>query len=440
MTTLPLRPIPVRLIVVPVLVAALGFICWLIIRTAVGASFMTYVQRAANLELESQVKGAEIARKYAPEDPLVRYGTGGVFFNVASSEFNETMLNDAVNELRLSTQLSPLDYRMWLALGRALDRRGEGAEARRAFEEAIRLAPNHFEPHWALGNYLLRNGDSTGAFNEMREALKSRPSSLTLIFDYAWQAFHGDGKAMARVLEPPESIRAQFVSFLIDRGKAKDALDIWRENRFNENAHPDSVRTVAESLIKNDQLADAYAVWFEAKQTEHPEPDSGSLLSNGDFERPITLNSVTPFLMWKITQQRDVTNSLDNQIKQTGNYAFRSGFHVRENTGVLFVSQTVAVKRSTSYHLKFAARSRELENLTNPQLVVTDAGKAERLTFTLPQLPNGDTDWQYYRLDFTTTPMTDAITVTVHRPGCSDPPCPFTGRLWLDDFKLVEKR
>ena len=317
---------------------------------------------------------------------------------------------------------------------------GEPAEARQALERATSLAPNHFDPHWALGNYLLRNGDSAGAFNEFRHALKSRPSSLTLIFDYAWQTFNGDGKAMARVLEPPESIRAQFVSFLIDRGKANDALDIWRENAFNENAHPDSVRTVAESLIKNDRLSDAFAVWFEAKQTEHPEPDSESLLSNGDFERPITLNSVTPFLMWKITQQRDVTNSLDNQVKKTGTYAFRSGFNVRENTGVLFASQTVRVKRSTGYHLSFAARSRGLQNLTNPQLVVTDAGKAERLTSSLPQLPNGDTDWKYYTLDFTTTSETDAVTVTVHRPGCPDPPCPFEGRLWLDDFKLVEKR
>ena len=124
MTTLPLRPIPVRLIVVPVLVAALGFLCWLIIRTAVGASVMTYVHRAAELAPESQVEGVEIARKYAPEDPAVRYGTGGVFLSVASSDFNETMLKAAVDELRLSTQMSPLDYRMWLALGRALDRNG----------------------------------------------------------------------------------------------------------------------------------------------------------------------------------------------------------------------------------------------------------------------------------------------------------------------------
>lgn len=439
MTIIPLRPAPLRLIVVAALAAGVGFLCWTIIRTAFGASMMIFAQRAAEITLESRVEGAQIARKYAPEDPVVRYGAGAILMNAASTELNEKMANDAVNELRLASKLSPLDYRMWLALGRGLDRQGKGTEARQAFEKAIELAPNHFDPHWTLGNYLLRTGNNEAAFAELSAALKSRPSSLDLIFEYAWKQFGGDAKAIARVLKPPDSVRAQFVSYFIDRGKTADALEIWREGGFDQVAPEINVRTVTESLIRNDHVTDAYAVWFASKNTEHPGPDGGSLLSNGDFERPITIDSVVPFLTWRITTQRGLTIALDNQIKQTGSQSYRSGFDIRENSDVLFASQSVPVRRSTAYHLSFAARTRGFENLSNPQLEVTDTGKAERMTQALPQMLNGDTDWKYYSLDFTTSAATDAVTVKVRRPACGDPPCPFSGRLWLDDFRLVEK-
>jgi len=440
MTTIPLRSAPLRLIVVAGLALGLGLLCWTVVRTAFGSSLMIFAQRAAEITPESRVEAAQVARKYAPEDPVVRYGAGGILMNTASTELNEKLMNDAVDELRLAAKLSPLDYRMWLSLGRGLDRQGKGSEAQQAFERAIQLAPNHFDPHWALGNHLLRNGNNDAAFKEFSAALTSRPSSLDLIFEYAWKEFGGDARAIARVLKPPDSVRAQFVSYFIDRGKAADALAIWREGGFDQTAPEINVRTVTESLIRNDHVADAYSVWFASKNTEHPGPDAGSLLANGDFERPITIDSVVPFLTWKITNQRGLTIALDNQIKQTGSQSYRSGFDIRENSDVIFASQTVPIKRGTTYHLSFAGRTRGLENLSNPQLEVTDTGKAERMTQILPQMTNGDTDWKYYGLDFTTSPSTDAVTVKVRRPACGDPPCPFSGRLWLDDFKLIEKR
>ena len=440
MTTVPLHPIPVRLIVAALLAAGLGFLCWLVIRTAVGSSVMIFVQRAAEITPESRVEGTQIARKYAPEDPVVRYGAGGILMNAASTQLNENMVTEGVEELRLAAKLSPLDYRMWLALGRGLDRQGKGDEARQAFEKAIALAPNHFDPHWALGNYLLRNGRRDPAFAELSAALRSRPSSLDLIFEYAWREFGGNAMAIARVLKPPDSVRAQFVSYFIDRGKEPDALVIWREGGFDQIAPEIGVRTVAESLIRNDHVADAHAVWFASKNTDHPGPDSGSLLANGDFEREITIDSVVPFLTWKIATQRGLTIALDNQVKQTGSQSYRSGFDIRENSDVVFASQTVPVRRSTAYRLSFAARTRGFENLSNPQLEVFDTGKAERMTHILPQMKNGDSDWKYYDLDFTTSAATDAVTVKVRRPACGDPPCPFSGRLWLDDFKLTESK
>src|SRR4030095_3116564 len=100
--------------------------------------------------------------------------------------------------------MSPDDYRVWLARGRALDRGGDVAGARAAFERAIELAPNHFDPRWSFGNYLLRAGDREGSFAQMRLALSNRPSALPLIFDSPWGVYRGDGKAIAAALDPPD--------------------------------------------------------------------------------------------------------------------------------------------------------------------------------------------------------------------------------------------
>lgn len=443
MISISLRPWPLRLIVGLGLAAGLIALSWQIIRTGIGSSVLTYVQRAADLAPEARLEGAEIALRWSPDDPMVRYGAGGAYLSAAAAEQSEARLQQALTELRRAAQMSPEDYRIWLALGRAIEREGrEGSEkdVRAALERATKLAPHHFDPHWALGNHLLRAGDSAGAFGEFRLALRSRPSALNLIFDYAWNAFGGDGRAIARVLEPPDTIRAQFASLLVERDRAVEAMEIWRAGGYGVNASPPEVRILTETLVRHGKMADAYAVWYEAQTTEHPEPDAGSRLGNGGFEQAISLESTPPFLAWIIRPQRGLTIGLDREVKREGSYAFRAGFDIRENIDLTIAAQTAPVRASTAYQLSFAARTREFQNLSNPQIEVFDAGNQSRLSVSLPQFRNGETDWTSYTLDFTTSAETEAVTLRIRRPSCNDPPCPFTGRIWLDEFKLVERR
>lgn len=439
-TSISIRPWPLRVVLGLGVAAGLILVSWQIVRIAIGASVMTFVQRSVDLAPESRLEGAEIARRWAPDDPIVRYGVGGVYLAAATTEQSEVRLKAALEELRTAARLSPEDYRVWLALGRALDRAGETQTARESFERATLLAPFHFDPHWAFGNHLLRLGARDQAFVEFRKALASRPSTLNLIFDYAWASFNGDGKAIAKAIDPPDSVRARFVSLLIERKLVQDALDIWRQGGFDREAQPADVRIVAESLINHGRLADAYAQWYAAKLTEHPQSDDGSLLANGGFETQISLNSPTPFLTWKIVSQRGLTILLDSKEHQDGVYSFRAGFEIRENVDLTIASQTVPVKRATAYLLTFSARSRELLSLSNPQIEIFDPASQTRLNTSLPQLRNGDSDWKPYSLEFRTSPETEAVTLRIRRPSCGDPPCPFAGRVWFDSFKLNENR
>jgi Flp pilus assembly protein TadD len=440
MTSISIRPWPLRLLLGLALAAGLITLTWQIISAGIGASVMTYVQRAGDLAPEARIEGADIAARWAPDDPLVRYGAGGVYLAAAATEQSPARFAQALAELRAAVKMSPEDYRVWLALGRALDREGSEKEAREALERAAKLAPSHFDPHWTLGNHLLRAGEREAAFAQFRAALASRPSALNLIFDYGWATFGGDGQAIFRVLQPPDSIRAQFASLLIARGKAAEALQIWRAGNYGSTASDPEVRIVTQTLIENGKMADAYSVWFGAQTTEHPAPDAGSLIANGGFESQVSLESAPPFLAWLIKPQRGLTFGLDREVKQEGAYAFRAGFDIRENVDLTIAVQTVPVKKSTPYQLSYTARTRNLENLSNPQIELFDAGNQSRLSVSVPPFRNGDSDWKYYTLDFTTSPETEAVTLRIRRPSCNDPPCPFGGRIWLDDFKLTEKR
>jgi hypothetical protein len=440
MFTIPLRPWPVRVIFLLALVAGLALLGWFIARAAIGDSVMTFVQRNPDLSVEAQIEGADMAVKYSPRDPLIHWRRGGVYLNAANEEMTESWMETAIEELRAATQMSPDDYRVWLAFGRAMDRSGSTLEARKAFERAIELAPNHFDPRWAFGNHLLRAGDRDRSFAQMRLALVNRPSALPLVFDYAWNVYEGDGRAVAAALDPPLEIRAWLVSLLVNRGQVDDAMAIWRV--MNSRTVSDAQR-VAEALFNTGNFNQSYEVWNSIEIADRPMADANSLLSNGGFEGKLTLNDKTPFLAWQIKPVPGVKVVLDRKEPREGRQSLRAGFNVRGNVAFTIATQTVQVKPSTSYRLSFWIKSDEMESLSTPIIEVFDSAfdltGGNRVRVATQQLPYGTKAWANYKLEFTTNAQTQAVTVRIQRPPCSDSLCPIIGALWFDEFKLNEK-
>jgi len=436
MISIPLRPIPIRILFLLALAAGLGWLGWQIVRTAIGDGVMTYVQRAPNLAVASQIEGADMARAYSPNDPLIHWQRGGVYLNAASEEQEESRLAVALDELQYATRKSPEDYRVWLSLGRALDRGGNTAEAREAIERAVTLAPNHFDPRWSFGNHLLRAGDRDGSFAQMRLALANRPSALPLVFDYAWDAFKGDGKAITAALDPALELKPKMIALLINRGRVEDGLALWRSIPAPT---PDDIQKVSESLVNVGRYRTAYEIWSNANLPDRPQPDAGSLLANGGFEGKL---SAAPFYSWRLLTGGLVKILLDRKKPQEGLQSLRVGFDVGGNLAFTIASQMAPVKPSTAYRLSFQAKIEDMESLSTPIIELYDPALElsvpDRVRAATPALPNGDTDWKAYQLDLTTTPATEALKVRIQRLPCSEPPCPITGRIWLDDFKLVE--
>jgi len=443
MITIPLGPLPVRVIFLVSLLAGLSVLGWVTVRSAVSDLLMTFVVPSPKLSLEDQIEWADMALKYSPRDPLIRWRRGGVYLKASNEKMEESWRDTAIEEIREATRMSPDDYRVWLSLGRALDRGGDIADARFAFERAIELAPNHFDPRWSFGNYLLRAGDRDGSFAQMRLALSNRPFALPLIFDYAWGVYRGDGKAIAAALDAPHlgrQIKAQLAALLIYRGRIGDGMAVWREMTAPSAG---DAQKVTEALFNTGNFNKAYEVWTSVEIPNRPTPDQNSLLSNGGFEGDLSRGQKTPFLTWQINPVPGEKILQDRKEPRDGRRSLRAGFDVRGNAYFIIASQTVPARPSTGYRLAFSTRSDKLMSLSTPLIEVFDSAYAidqrNRIRVASPPLPNGDSEWTDQKLEFTTGAQTEAVTVRIVRPSCSEPPCPIEGHVWFDEFKLTEK-
>ncbi len=435
MVKISLRPFIVRLSLLLVLAAGLGLLGWFIARAAIGDSYMTYVERSAVLSTEGRMEGADLAIKFSPHDPLVHWQRGGVYFNAAIEDLADEHLGVAVEELRRAARMNPEDYRVWLTLGRVLDQTGSTAEARAALERALQLAPKHFEPRWAMGNHLLRQGDLDGSFAQMRLALANRPAALPLIFDYAWGVYQGDGKAIAEALAPPPEIKVQMISLLISRGQVEEGLSLWSEM---PSPGLKDVQRVTECLIDAGRFAAAYDIWSKAGIPDRPAADEHSLLANSSFEQTFTSESKTPFYAWRTSRPAGVRVTLDRKDALAGDQSLRVSFNVDQNVAIILAAQTVPVKPKKKYCLSFFVRTEELESLSTPLVEIYDSADMKRVRAATAPFPTRDNTWAEYVISLDTAADTEALSIRLLRPPCAESPCPIFGRLWLDDFKLLE--
>lgn len=436
MITISLRPLPLRLIFLLAAIAGFGILSWFVVRAAIGDSVMTFVERNPNLSSAAQIEGADAAASYDPRNPLIHLGRGEVYLAAATEDQSEARTATALSELRTATAITPEDYRVWLALGRALDRSGLLTESRAALERSVKLAPKHFEARWSLGNHLLRAGERDAALAEFRQAMVGRPSALPLVFDYAWDALQGDGRAIAAAIAPASEAKSQLVALLIARNRIADALVVWREMPKRSEAEAQQVAT---AFFNAGQMAAAYEVWSSVPGADRPTPDTGSLLANGSFEKQLALNSTAPFLTWRILPVGGIKVSLDRKDPREGQHALRLGFDVGGNIPFTAVSQTVPVKPSTNYVLSFAVRTDEMLSLSLPAIEVVDATDAGRFHAST-SFPSGSKPWSEAQIAFTTSAKTEAVTVRIQRQPCAESPCPVNGRVWFDGLKLSEAK
>jgi tetratricopeptide (TPR) repeat protein len=407
------------LLVVPA--ALLCFGAWMAARWLAGDTMALY---PTNQEV------ARLAERLAPDDPQTHF-TAGVF---ARNDFSEEGLRETVREFERAVALSPLDYRLWMELGRAREQAGdrEGGEA--ALRRAVALAPGYVMPRWYLGNLLLRAGRDEEAFAELRRAAESDREMRGAIFASVWSIYGGDVARVTAAVGDNPAVRAELVTYLIAQKRTDDALRLWSSlSAQDKHAQADAGHALSHQL--HDERR--YAASLEVERGIAPEDVTAQVgqITNGGFEEEIKGPGKDQF-GWSVTPVAQAQTGLDPRTAHGGARSLRISFNAPSSITFSNVSQLVVVEPGARYHLEFYVRTDSLKTASSLVVNVTSGAKDGRVLASSAPAPDSTSDWQQVSVGFAVPNETDGIVIVLTRQPCSEEACPIFGKIWYDDFKL----
>jgi hypothetical protein len=408
-----------RLLVVAIAIAS----CVFVIRAAATFGFsrllVTYSLTSGNLA------AAKMAIQLTPKDAEAHFA-GAAVMSLSGAP------DQSVIELERAVALRPSDYGLWSELGLLRDQTGDTTGALAAFDEAVRRAPYYSQPRWNRGNVLLRKRQYEAAFNDLSQAAQSNPELIPSLVDLAWSVSKGDVNVTEQLAQiRSDKMRIAFARFLARHGKAKEAIAQFREAG---DASETIKRELVEQLLAKGAFKEAFDLW-KVFHGEAGKGEVGPSIFDGGFEGSLSFDQGG--FGWRVPRDLQATSiSLDASQPQSGSKALRIEFNGNSNPGSALVSQIILVEPSRRYKINFASRSQDVVTGGLPLLVASDAAGEQKRLGQSPPLAKGISDWRPYGVEFTTTPTTTAVVLSLQRENCTTSPCPIFGAISLDSFSV----
>lgn len=125
---------------------------------------------------------------------------------------------DAAAELAAAEQKIGPNFLLFYFQGLALDRAGRAADAKRAYQRAVKLNPSSAEAHLGLARDELATGDSSAAVSELQKTLALRPEDLQArrLLSQAYMKLGDKGNAAKYATSAVEAAPQQEENFLGD--------------------------------------------------------------------------------------------------------------------------------------------------------------------------------------------------------------------------------
>jgi Tfp pilus assembly protein PilF len=408
--------------------AAIGIVlCLLTIRAAGAFGISRLLVRFALAKPNLAV--AEKATQLTPADAQTHFAEAAVLSSLNHPSESAVALERAV-------ALRPADYFLWLQLGLLRDQLGDTAAAMAAFDEAVRLAPFYARPRWQRGNVLLRAGRYEAAFKDLSQAAHSNPELIPGLINLAWSISKGDANLTANWAQINiNERRVAFAKFLAEHSRPDEAVaQFTAAGNFPEDVR----RQLVQQLIAKGAFDEAFAVWDSERGFEPGAEQSSTRIYDGGFEAALTFDEAG--FGWRVPRNvKGATVSLNSSQPQSGLKNLRVDFGGDSNPAGELVSQLLLVKPSRRYQINFASRSEDVVTGGLPLVVVTDAGvERKRLGQSAPLAGRGTGDWQVSSFEFSTSPTTTAVILSLQRENCSTSPCPIFGSISLDSFSVAQ--
>lgn len=418
------------------LLLALLFGIYQVVRRAAASWFVSRASRAASLpDSPSPEIAANLRRaiELDPDDPrhpallarALQYSLEG---------------GDIADVLRFSERaaaLGPHRAGLWVDLGAAYEWAGRAAAAQRAYAHAFALFPNSPEINWQLGNYALRSGrlHEAAAFLRtcvLRDAALRRPA-----FDLAWRATGDPAFVLNEIVPPDTHARLAYLDYLSGTARLDAAADVWARLRDAGLAFdPAAAFRYLDALRDHRRIAELDAAWT-ALAARHPRqlPPRGpgeNILVNGSFET----EPVNGGLDWLVMEVPGVTVRTVSSVFYNGGRSLEIRFSDAANISYAHVVQFVPVRPRTRYRFVGYLRAERITSDRGPRFELRDHFDPAALLVSLPEIL-GSASWSAYSAEFTTGPATSLLAVRLLRAPSEKFPREFRGTVWLDHLSLV---
>ncbi|MCW5959827.1 MAG: hypothetical protein KIS76_06660 [Pyrinomonadaceae bacterium] len=376
------------------------------------------------------IEVAELAIEMAPDDPQAHYALAVL----TERTFLPQELERSLSEFKKAAMLSPHDFRLWIALGKAFERAGDDENAALSFKNAKRLAPNYAQVAWIYGNFLVRTGDTENAFAEIRRAAEADRQYLRPAVATAFQILGGDLAQIRKLFGDSMDLNAMLAASLGGSKKFDEALEIWNSlpESDRRTKYSDEGAALYRQLIDAKHFREALKINNQTAKNDNLKFEAQTIY-NGGFEADLTLSGA-PLFDWNLAGGLQPQVLFDAGQKREGSRSIVFLFNSIDGRDFRGLSQTIVVSPGSSYRLGFSYRSQFKSAATFTWQIVDPAG--ELLGESEPI--DAESEWEDRTVNFTVPDQTEAVTIRLARAKCPDGICPINGRVWFDNFELSQ--
>lgn len=377
--------------------------------------------RAADAEV------ADLAVSLAPGDPQTHYTSAVVRERSLEAADSAKSLLD----FETAAAISPNNYLIWLAVGRAREFAGDRDGAEKALMRARELAPAYSRVRWALGNVMLRQGKTEDGFAEMRAAASVDVSFADPLVFAAHQFYADDAAAQRAAVGDSSAVLAALSKSLAGEKKFDAALETWRQIPNEESLKAaDTGRAILGQMIAEKKFMAA----MQIANLLQPTPKfSVAKVDDGGFENGIAASGASVF-KWTLGSGTQPQIALTDGQKHAGAYSLLVIFRATPGKEFRSLSQTVAVERGT--HLRLSAYYRsDIKTAAKLYWQALSACDAKVLAATPPVV--NAAEWTELNADVPVPSDCDGVTLRLFREDCPLASCVVAGNLWIDDVALT---
>jgi hypothetical protein len=339
----------------------------------------------------------------------------------------------ALAQYQQAVRWNPHDSRSWIGLADIYGASGDAAHQSAAIDEAIAHAPTSPEVAWVAANLNVAQGETARALREFHIVLLSGSENSAYAVQMAWRINPDVDSLLRDVIPADPGSYLSFLLFLMSKKDTEGTLKVWDALvSLKQPVEANRVFDYIRYLLARNDADDAPVVWRQATSLIGAGaylPSSSNLIVNPNFNMDVLNGGFD----WQYHKQSSVTLTLDTNERHDGHRSLSITF---DGPGVseAGIYQVIAVRPNTTYRFSGYYKNTQIDGAGGPHLGLQDLYSSQSyfLSSELKDAP----DWKYAEGEFTTGPDTKILVLRVRRiPEGS----PIRGKLWIADFRLVEK-